>query len=536
MSRKEIQLVPPKQKSSSDQLGKPLKALRRLLQNHKHIDKSSCQDMIEIIDNFAQCENKEFPEKNLLTTVCQAIEVLAVVSEEGSSSIEPQDADKDLFLIGKLLERTYIESVEIEQAQFFVKEIAIRVENTLAQRGSKLKEHLLAHASEADMFFDEIKKKCEKYFKENIREIEEKPQGVSRDQSPDSDGTNIKIEALKDQHKLLVKTLQNFLDHSSPQEIPRCLEEKTRRILMRLKEKFNSSQKLLIEQIKSAQTCLQEEMNFLQQRLRDLKSENVKIRGTEKESFELQEQLISKQLTCGELIKSVEDLKEKNELSKQKLSNSENEVTKLREHIEQQRSLIDISTQEKTENENLKQIIRADSKNFKEMLAKYEIKCVEVNELSSFKEKYNNAKEENAKLASAQTRLEKDYLLFHCELKKLKEKVKNLLLQNDELLSENVIYEAKVDTLEDKLMALKVKKKRCNSIREKDSRKESLKFSKYIQDQNRPQSPVQQSSFYATIRKKDDIDHFSDLQKDLSKIRDDVLPYPNVKILTLSEE
>lgn len=123
----------------------------------------------------------------------------------------------------------------------------------------------------------------------------------------------------------------------------------------------------------------------------------------------------------------------------------------------------------------------SDKDNLKELYAKIEGKSSEIQELIKYKEKTQHLKEENLKLARSRDKLEQDYMQFHSELKKLKDRMKLLLQQNDELLNEKLFYETKVDRLEARISELAYK---ATSGRQEDPDKLKSEIQK-LRSQNR---------------------------------------------------
>lgn len=106
-------------------------------------------------------------------------EILKICLDFVDESLEPQSCPKmegviaELFVIEKLLEKIYIHSTDIESAQFFNKEISLRVNMFLNDLVMEQEQELNQDSllGQIDSIFEEIVGRKRKYFEEVNREV-----------------------------------------------------------------------------------------------------------------------------------------------------------------------------------------------------------------------------------------------------------------------------------------------------------------------------------------------------------------------------
>ena len=85
----------------------------------------------------------------------------------------PQQLLQELYIIGKLLERCYIHSTDIEYAQFYNKEMALRVDNIVNKHRTDSDIGFNDLKEKIDRVFLDIEKKKREYFDESKKELAE---------------------------------------------------------------------------------------------------------------------------------------------------------------------------------------------------------------------------------------------------------------------------------------------------------------------------------------------------------------------------
>lgn len=512
---------------AGEQLQKILRNLRKLLYSYRSVEKSACEDMVEVIDNLLQTKNAETVEAALLDAITQAIEVLAVFIEEGAGKSAEESSDRDLFVVGKVLDRTYIESTEIEQAQFFVKEIALRIEAMLLAKRFQPRKEEPSLNTRADTIFSEIRTNCAKYFRENAREMEGKHSTIFFAQDERLNPVAARLEAMKAQGELLSATLANLLSPEGPKDVPEALESPARELLLQVRRELDVSTRPVLASIKEMQQHIRANISDFDRSLQHIKAIAGQRNNGQERLRELAHALQEKEEQCEALTAFVAELRRHKEGLEGRVASLDKELLKTRQRLDDPATLRARRGEETAEVERLKQLLREDSKTIQELIGKYEAKVAEVNELSSFKEKYASARDENARLSSARGKLEEDYLLFHEELKRVKERIKMLLLQNDNLIGENVIYESKVETLEGKLAELLARKRNSSTAGRSAKTAKSTGYPEASPGE-------EQNVLSATLRKKDAARNSAQLNSADAPSHILAQDYANKKILKFS--
>ena len=164
-----------KQKSTTTKtatsLIRPLSLLRQAILQSSPGDKSLSDELVELIDSAMQDKSSEAL-KVQEGALSQGIEVLKGLIE----SSKDKSLFEELYILGKLLEKCYIHSTDIEYAQFYNKELAIRCDNIVNERrlqdGLELDRKKLN--PEIERIFLEVENKKQDYFEENYKEMSER--------------------------------------------------------------------------------------------------------------------------------------------------------------------------------------------------------------------------------------------------------------------------------------------------------------------------------------------------------------------------
>ena len=150
---------------------RPLALLRQAILQTNPGDKSLREEVVEAIDAALQTESPDSL-KIQESALSQGIEVLKGLFE----SAKDKSLFEELYILGKLLEKCYIHSTDIEYAQFYNKELAIRCDNIVNERrlqdGLELDRKKLN--PDIEKIFLEIENKKQDYFEENYKEMSER--------------------------------------------------------------------------------------------------------------------------------------------------------------------------------------------------------------------------------------------------------------------------------------------------------------------------------------------------------------------------
>ena len=148
---------------------KILSKIKDIILKSNFQDKWSKEEILEAIDSMFQTQTPQ--KKNIETIIFSALETLEIMSEEGFQTKSGLESDlwlvEEMFILGKLLDQVYICSTDIEYAQYYNKELAIRVDRIL--NSSKLKLEARNQdgslSAMADKIFNEIDNSKTAYFK-----------------------------------------------------------------------------------------------------------------------------------------------------------------------------------------------------------------------------------------------------------------------------------------------------------------------------------------------------------------------------------
>ena len=103
----------------------------------------------------------------------------------------------DLLVTGKVLEKIYINSTDIEFAQFYNKELALRL-NSYSNESKIMKDIKFENlAFEVDEVFQAMEVKKEAYFSTNHKEIAESDQEVLKKLKIQNENLNNEVKKLK---------------------------------------------------------------------------------------------------------------------------------------------------------------------------------------------------------------------------------------------------------------------------------------------------------------------------------------------------
>lgn len=161
----------PSSGQSKLSLLRPLALLRLAILQANPSDKSLREEVVELIDAALQNEGSDSTriQENAL---CQGIEVLKGLLESNKDN----SLFEELYILGKLLEKCYIHSTDIEYAQFYNKELAIRCDNIVNER--RLQDGLEIDKKklnpEIERIFLEIENNKHGYFEDNFKEMSER--------------------------------------------------------------------------------------------------------------------------------------------------------------------------------------------------------------------------------------------------------------------------------------------------------------------------------------------------------------------------
>lgn len=149
-------------------LSKILTEIKTLISTASPMDKTTKEEILETIDSVLQTQSVQ--KKRLESTILLSLETLQIFLEE-PAKIAKIDVDKklvqEIFILGKLLERVYIYSTDIEYAQFYNKELALRVDKLINDRRLRLECQLndVALQENVEAIFSELENRKVNYFK-----------------------------------------------------------------------------------------------------------------------------------------------------------------------------------------------------------------------------------------------------------------------------------------------------------------------------------------------------------------------------------
>lgn len=418
-----------------------------------------------------------------------------------SSMIEEQPAPKDekahkkqfaseLFLIGKLLEKSYINITDVEHAQFFIKEMALKIDQFMAEKkvGADLDKGGLC--ARAEKVFTEMETKKAKYFEEGGREL-----GEARERISGLGGENERQKSLIEELTNKLKEIRNGVarglgykegwrvgegDNEGERwekEVKKVLEERGKKqVESKLGDgnflksvcELQSHQKSELEQLSRLLSGLSDKIPVVEELMNKTKTMQEKENNLEEAKIKIS--ILERELTSmnHSLDSKARENRLGEELNEETAKRQKDEIIRLKELINDVERQLAVKTTElnaqnilnaalSEETARLRTTALSDKESVKELYLKIEAKSSEIQELIKYKEKVEYLKEENTRLVKAKDKLEAEYLQFHSELKKLKDRMKMLIQQNDELLNEKLFYETKVDRLEARLAELAYK-------------------------------------------------------------------------------
>lgn len=145
-----------------------LQNIRNLITSINPADKSSKEEILDTIDSVLQTQTQQ--KKRIESTILLSLETLQIFLEEGREKVKDDSETKlvqEMFILGKLLERVYIYSTDIEYAQFYNKELAIRIDNLLNEKKvrSEYKLSEINLQTRVEQIFAEMETRKVSYFK-----------------------------------------------------------------------------------------------------------------------------------------------------------------------------------------------------------------------------------------------------------------------------------------------------------------------------------------------------------------------------------
>ena len=481
--------------AENEPLIRVLKGLRQILLYRRNGDRSAREDMIEEIDSVIQSGDKGVSRSKLSEVIDQTLEVLAGILED---SAERESKSKDsssvghLWFVGKLLEKSYISITDVEHAQFFIKEISLKIDQFVAERDHGVlfeKEKISAKAEEC---FTDMEARKVAYFAESGRELAESRPRVSLRES-ELERAISALEESKKYEKILKESILKLLKQDDKAKndntLPKSLENEPffvefRSLISGLPKKSQKSNLIENDQepkgrVEILQDQQKQEIDQLSRLLKKLEKSVPSVHDSQDQIRLLAEkdnvirELQSKLKTMNEEISSLNVILERQKQeAKLELIEKEDEHRSRKEEMERLKSMIsEAETKLAVKNSEMiaqTQRIRmltedsarlrstaiADKESIKELYEKIERKSAEIHELVKYKEKAELLREENSRLSKSRDRREGDLSQFHGELKRLRERLKLLLQQNDELLNEKLFFEAKSERLETRLTEL----------------------------------------------------------------------------------
>ena len=540
-------------KTDTDPLMKVLMNIRGVLQRMGNGDQSSRDDMIESIDSLIQSGEKSITRGKLIETIEQSLEVISGFLEDGSSR-ESRGKEvmciEELFFVGRLLEKSYINITDVEHAQFFIKEIALKIDQFISKKRIKNEIEKGLLSVRADQAFSDMELQKVAYFAESGRELgDSRPRVSLRDVELDRmrqalDQSLEHEKQLKDSLLALLrgdtlpvarKAASLSLDTEEfMRRARKALEDRLRVPAGRVEASHAPAPKIdnSIAKVSELQEEQKRELERLSQLLVELKKGSAgleKVAGAPALVAQKEETILGLRTRLEELegdlsfmrqeavAKRPRDESERVERLRATASDLEKQLAVKSTELAAQLQIVSGLNEEVA---RLRAVAAQDKEAQRELYLKLETKGAEIQELVKFREKTEHLRDENARLVRARDKLEEDYLQFHSELKKLKDRMKHLLQQNDELLNEKLFYETKVDRLEARL---------AEQVRCEDSDKARTEVQKMkALPRKLPPSFTEISSFGETIRKgneREDRGSFSPTPK--PKPRDHI----NAKIL-----
>ena len=148
---------------------KILQQIKNIVQTIIPTDKNSKEEILDSIESVLQTQNAH--KKRVESTILLSLETLQLFIEEGREKIREDTSEnrltQEMYILGKLLERVYIYSTDIEYAQFYNKELAIRIDNLLNDPKLKLECKMsdVSIQSKVEHIFNEMETKKVNYFK-----------------------------------------------------------------------------------------------------------------------------------------------------------------------------------------------------------------------------------------------------------------------------------------------------------------------------------------------------------------------------------
>ena len=176
---KNVRLNESMRKKSSTDLAESLGLVKTIVFSMNAIDESTKNSVVRKIETELAKGQAKDALKTRETVLNYALQLISDTLFEDESE-EKADGDKvlfeELYIMGKLLERCYIHSTDIEYAQFYNKELALRCDNVVNERRSRssMAHDLTDIKPKIDKIFLEIENKKQDYFSENHKEMSER--------------------------------------------------------------------------------------------------------------------------------------------------------------------------------------------------------------------------------------------------------------------------------------------------------------------------------------------------------------------------
>lgn len=165
-------------KRNSSDLAESLSLIKTIVFSMSMIDESTKNGVVRKIEaELAKSQQKDAL-KTRETVLNYALELIrdSLFEEDSEKGNGDTVLFEELYIMGKLLERCYIHSTDIEYAQFYNKELALRCDNVVNERRSRssIPHNLTDIKPKIDKIFLEIENKKQDYFSENHKEMSER--------------------------------------------------------------------------------------------------------------------------------------------------------------------------------------------------------------------------------------------------------------------------------------------------------------------------------------------------------------------------
>ena len=512
----------------TEPLVRVLKGLRRVLKIGSRGDQSVREEMIEGIDCLIQSGEKGITKSRIDEVIDQTLEVLSSVLDDVAHREKNQKIEKveknfsaleDAFVASKILEKATSFCRSLEHARFFMAEVSSKI-SRVSEEKDFLGPNLPGLLERVEREFAEVSEKSLQKIS-SFGNIEQ----TYRDSTKPSPFTS--------------PAKEGFADHSAPKLSSRLISPSKELPASYADALIKSPPHLHSISLTNLPVCPSPTQPSSTQLIASTAQETSRFSATLPSTLVTpQKNLCSKMSSCSPENNKIESPRSTSitPITNHVLSSSGNPMgipptiassahsnwVKLIELRRVQRLEIDrlgceVSAlrSEATALETT-QKLNEERKNFSEFL-KEKLACsneetarlrAEASEIPQLRERLETQKAEIARLSATRERQNGEFITFHSELKKLKERMKSLLSTNDELLNEKLFYEAKVERLEAKIADLAY---RAGSARPEETEKlrgENQKLremNRRLQKNFRDFSPLDE-----TLRKSRDRNDFDD--------------------------